>query len=88
MRLTEIVQFNHMQELSKLCHLAKNLYNLANWYVRKDFFNLDNFLSYYDLDFILRTKLVYQRLPSQTAQQILKLVNRNWKSYFKTLRGI
>lgn len=53
MRLTEIIQINHLRELSKLCHLAKNLYNIANWYIRQDFFNLNNFLSYYDLNFIL-----------------------------------
>jgi len=76
---------NHSQELSKLCHLAKNLYNLDNWYVRQDFFNLNNILTYYDLDFILKNKQAYQSLPSQTSQQILKYVTRNWKSYFRAL---
>ncbi|MFX1377010.1 MAG: RNA-guided endonuclease InsQ/TnpB family protein [Promethearchaeota archaeon] len=85
-RLTEVIQVNYSTELSKLCHLAKNLYNLANWYVRQDFFNLNNLLSYYDLDFILKNKKAYQNLPSQTSQQILKYVNRNWKSYFRGLK--
>ncbi len=86
MRLTEIIQVKKSSELSRLCHLAKNLYNLANWYFRQDFFNLNNFLSYYDLDFILKNRKAYQKLPSQTSQQILKVVIRNWKSYFKALR--
>ncbi len=86
MRLTEIIQLKYSEELSNLCHLAKNLYNLANWYFRQDFFNLNNFLSYYDLDFILKDKQAYQNLPAQTSQQILKLLIRNWKSYFKALR--
>ena len=85
MNLTEIIQVTHSQDLSKLCHLAKNLYNLANWYIRWDFFNLNNILTFYDLDFILKNKQAYQSLPSQTSQQILKYVNRNWKSYFRTL---
>ncbi|MGB5910026.1 MAG: transposase [Promethearchaeia archaeon] len=85
MKLTEVIQVDYSLEFSKLCHLAKNLYNLANWYVRQDFFNLNNILTYYDLDFILKSKQIYQRLPSQTSQQILKYVNRNWKSYFKSL---
>jgi len=84
--LTEIIQVEYSLELSKLCHLAKNLYNLTNWYVRQDFFNLNNLLTYYDLDFILKNKQAYQSLPSQTAQQILKYVNRNWKSYLKGLK--
>ena len=86
MRLTEIIQINSSRQLSELCHLAKNLYNLANWYVRQDFFHLDNVLSYYDLDFMLNQKQAYRNLPSQTSQQILKLVHRNWKSYFNALK--
>ncbi len=86
MRLTEQIQVSRSKELSHLCHLAKNLYNLANWYVRQDFFHLNNILNYYDLDFVLKHKEAYRNLPSQTSQQILKIVTRNWKSYFKSLR--
>ena len=86
MKLTEVIQVNHSIELSRLCHIAKNLYNLANWYVRQDFFNLNNLLTYYDLDFILKNKQAYRSLPPQTAQQTLKYVNRNWKSYLKGLK--
>jgi len=85
-KLTEVIQVDYSLDLSKLCHLAKNLYNLANWYVRQDFFNLNNMLTYYDLDFILKSTQPYQSLPSQTSQQILKYVIRNWKSYFKGLK--
>jgi len=85
-KLTEVIQVKYSFEISKLCHLAKNLYNFANWYVRQDFFNLNNLLTYYDLDFILKSKQAYKNLPSQTAQQILKYINRNWKSYFRGLR--
>ena len=86
MRLSETISINFSGQLSKLCHLAKNLHNLANWYVRQDFFKLNNFLNYYDLDYILKDKQAYRKLPSQTSQQILKLVNRNWRSYFRALK--
>ncbi|MFX1373111.1 MAG: RNA-guided endonuclease InsQ/TnpB family protein [Promethearchaeota archaeon] len=85
MKLTEVIQVNYSSELSHLCHLAKNLYNLANWYVRQHFFNLNTLLSYYDLDFILKNKDAYRNLPSQTSQQIIKYVKRDWKSYFRGL---
>ena len=85
MRLSETIYINPSDQLSKLCHFAKNLYNLTNWYVRQDFFKLNNFLNYYDLDYILKDKQVYRKLPSQASQQILKLVNRNWRSYFRAL---
>ncbi|MFX1364500.1 MAG: RNA-guided endonuclease InsQ/TnpB family protein [Promethearchaeota archaeon] len=84
-KLTEVIQINYSSEVSHLCHLAKNLYNLTNWYVRQHFFNLNTLLSYYDLDFILKNKQAYQKLPSQTSQQILRYITRNWKSYFRGL---
>ena len=74
MKLTEIIQVDYSKELSELCHKAKNLYNSGLWYYRQDFFNLGNFLSYYDLDFMLKHKEVYKQLPAQTSQQILKLI--------------
>ena len=86
MKLTEQIQVKKSSELSKLCHLAKNLYNSSNWYFRQDFFKLENILSYYDLDFILKHKEAYRNLPAQTSQQILKLIIRNWKSYFRTIK--
>jgi len=83
MKLTEQIQVRRSAELSELCHKSKNLYNLANWYFRQDFFKLENILSYYGLDFILKHKNAYKELPSQSSQQILKLVSRNWKSFFR-----
>ena len=69
MLLTEQIQLKSSKELSELCHKAKNLYNSANWYYRQDFFKLDNFLSYYDLNYILKDKEVYRNLPAQTSQK-------------------
>ena len=86
MRLTEIFQITTSKKVSEQLHLAKNLYNVANWYFRQDYFNLNHLLSYYDLEFILKDKAAYRKLPSQTSQQILKYVHRNWKSYFRALK--
>jgi len=35
---------------------------------------------------MLKDKDVYQKLPSQTSQQILRVVDKNWKSFFKFLK--
>lgn len=85
MYLTESILASKTNLLSKLCHYTKNLYNLANWYYRQDFFHLSNLLNYYDLDFMLKSKDTYRKLPSQTSQQILKVVIRTWKSFFNAL---
>jgi len=86
MRLTEQIQIKKTAHLSYLCHLSKNLYNVANYYVRQEFFYLGDWLRYYDLWYMLRDKKEYQELPSQTSQQILRLVDKNWKSFFKSLK--
>ncbi len=86
MKLTERIQLKKTALFSYLCHLSKNLYNLANYYVRQEYFCFGNWLRYYDLWYMLKDKAPYKKLPSQTAQQILKLVEKNWKSFFKSLK--
>ncbi len=86
MRLIEQIQTKKTTNISCLCHLSKNIYNLANYYVRQEFFYLGNWLRYYDLWYMLKDKEAYKKLPSQTAQQILRLVDKNWKSFFNSLK--
>lgn len=86
MRQTEQIQIKKIENLSCLCHLSKNIYNVANYYIRQEFFYLGNWLRYYDLWYMLKDKDVYQKLPSQTSQQILRLVDKNWKSFFNSLK--
>lgn len=86
MQLTEQIQLKHSQELSILCHKAKNLYNEALYQYRQFFFNLDEFINYYDLQVILKENECYKALPAQTSQQILDLVMKNWKSYWTALK--
>ena len=86
MRLAEQIQLKKRGIFSYLCYLSKNLYNLANYYVRQEFFYLGNWLRYYDLWYILNDKEPYKKLPSQTAQQILKLLDKNWKSFFNSIK--
>lgn len=72
--------------LSSLCHLAKNLYNLANFHYRQFFFNLETMINYYDLQIILKDHEAYKALPAQSSQQIMRLVIKNWKSYWRSSR--
>lgn len=34
----------------------------------------------------LKTTKTYQRLPAQTAQQVLRLLDQNWKAFFKAIK--
>ena len=71
-------------------HLAKNLYNHANYLVRNEFVETRKWLRYQDLDKILKEDLEfpdYRNMPaSQSAQQILRLLEVNWKSFFNTIK--
>ncbi len=87
MQLAERIQAKWSPVLSSLCHRAKNLYNLANYYVRQEFFIVGDVLTYYDLYFMLRGQLACQVLPAQTAQQVLQQVAGDWRSFFAANRA-
>ena len=82
MKFTEQIQLKKISELSRICHISKNLYNSANYYIRQELFKLGNWLRYDNLNFILKHKDIYKNLPIQSSQQILKLLDKNWKSFF------
>jgi putative transposase len=86
MKLTEQIQLKKTAQLSLLCHSSKNLYNLANYYVRQELFYLGDWLRYHDLWYMLKHKEAYRKLPSQTAQQVLRVVDKNWKSFFNSCK--
>lgn len=71
---------------AELCHIAKNLYNEANYIIRQEFFNSSKWIRYNDLNKLLKETENYKTLPAQTAQQVLILVDKSWKSFFKAIR--
>ena len=72
-------------------HQSKNLYNHANYLVRKEFVESGKWLRYYELCKLLRQDLDYPDytdMPSaQSAQQTLRLLDANWKSFFTSFFG-
>ena len=73
------------QEIDNLCYLSKNLYNYATYCMRQYFIHTGTMLSEYELTGKLakRDQVDYRALPAQTSQQIIKLLFKNWKSFFK-----
>ena len=71
-------------------HLAKNLYNHANYLVRNEFTETGKWLRSQTLDKILREDLEfpdYRNMPAaQSAQQVLHLLDNNWKSFFSSIK--
>lgn len=71
-------------------HQSKNLYNHANYLVRKEFVETGKWLRYSQLDKRLKQDLDYPdyvNMPgAQSAQQTLRLLDKNWKSFFKSVK--
>ena len=76
------------KNIDKLCFLSKNLYNYANYCVRQSFTKTGRIPSEYELTGKLakRDQIDYKALPSQTSQQIIKLLYKNWKSFFSVIK--
>lgn len=76
--------------LDQYCFLSKNLYNHANYIVRQEFIHNGSIVSYGDLDKMLKADTEhpdYRSMPTaQSAQQVLRLLAKNWKSFFASVR--
>ncbi len=85
MKLVErhIIQPTHRfyAEIDRLCFLSKNLYNYANYLVRQSFIFENTYHHYYDLQKTLQSQSDYQAMPAKVSQQILMIIDRNWKSF-------
>ena len=85
MRLVErhIIQENHRfyAEIDRLCFLSKNLYNYANYLVRQSFIFENTYRSYHDIQKMLQNQEDYQAIPAKVSQQVLMIIERNWKSF-------
>ena len=74
------------KELSRLCHQTKNLYNRANFLIKEQRKTKGSIPAYFDLDRTSKGEECYRVLPAHTAQHTLKLLSRNWKTYFRAMK--
>ena len=76
--------------LDYLCLLAKNLYNVSLYYIRQQYFKDKTYLNYNNLDKLLSStnNIDYKAIPyRQSAQQILRGVDKTFNSFFKGLKS-
>ena len=90
MRLVErhIIKSSHKyyKEIDNLCFLAKNLFNAANYTVRQSFIKENKYLNYAANYHLVKSSIDYKALPAKVSCQIIKLVDRNWASYFAAIK--
>jgi IS605 OrfB family transposase len=61
---------------------AKNLYNAALYVVRQSFIFAHRYLAYEAVYHQMKSHEAYRALPTKVAQQVLRLLDKNWQSYF------
>jgi putative transposase len=61
---------------------AKNLYNAALYLVRQSFIFENRYLGYETIYHQMKGHEAYRALPTKVAQQVLRLLDKNWQSYF------
>ena len=89
-----IINKNHrlFKEIDNLSFLSKNLYNAANYVIRQEFIKNKNYLNYNKIDLLIKNKDFgeysnpYKDLPAKVSQQILKNLDKNWISFFKSIK--
>ena len=69
------------KQIDELCFLSKNLYNYANYKVRQSFIFEKVYLDYNKIYHKVKDKPDYQALPRKVSQQILRGLDKNWKSF-------
>ena len=76
--------------LDDFCFKSKNLYNFANYHVRQRFIKNGEWLRYNEMDKHFKQEdkdFDYRNMPTaQSSQQCLRLLEKNWKSFFKTIK--
>lgn len=86
-------------ECDRVCLLSKNLYNFANYIVRQEFIKTSkdkenglvehaNYINYYNVNKILisNNQTDYISLPRKISNQTLMMLDKNWKSFFKSIK--
>jgi len=68
-----------------LTRLSKNLYNFTLYTLRQYYFNNGKYLPYEQAYHLVKHNENYILLPSQVAQQTMKVVDRNMRSFFHVL---
>ncbi|CEA05417.1 putative transposase [Metalysinibacillus saudimassiliensis] len=87
-------QVNRMKGLTKqeyrvlreLCSISKNLYNVSLYNIRQHYFTEKSFLTYESNYHVAKHNENYKLLQAGISQQILKVVDRSFKSFFNLMK--
>ena len=89
----------YWKQIDDLSFAVKNLYNAANYIVRQEFIktskekdqgarDVAHYINFYELDPMMQSLNEYRVVGSKIAQQTLRMLDRNWKSFFSAIKNL
>ena len=84
----QIIRKSHplWETIDEMCFNAKNLYNYALYIIRQEYIEHKRYIPYKEMNFNLKTHRQYKDCMSQPANCILRLLDKNWKSFFVAIK--
>ena len=78
----------HFNEIDHICFLSKNLYNSTLYAVRQYYVETGKYLNYNDVNriFTHEKQVDYCALPRKVSKTTQMLLDKNYKSYFESLK--
>lgn len=87
----------YWKQIDDLSFAVKNLYNAANYMVRREFIKTSkekdegireasHYINYYELDPMMQHTEEYKKLGGAISQQTLRMLDRNWKAFFNSIK--
>ena len=88
MYLTERHIIKNNKELDEVCFKSKNLYNKALYLVRQHYFKTKGYLNFFAVNKLMIDSKDedFYALPTRVSTQTLRLLDRNFKSFFALLK--
>jgi len=74
-------------EIDELAFKSKNLYNAANYVIRQHFIYGWGYVGYKEMNRLMKSCEAYKALPAKVSQQILMVLDKNWKSFFEAVKA-
>jgi putative transposase len=74
-------------EIDKLAFKSKNLYNAANYVIRQSFIYGWGYINYNEMNRLMKSHQAYKDLPAKVSQQVLMILDKNWKSFFEAVKA-
>lgn len=73
--------------IDELAFKSKNLYNAANYVIRQSFIYGWGYINYNEMNRLMKYHQAYKGLPAKVSQQILMILDKNWKSFFEAVKA-